>query len=216
MEPAIWPPQNFSIPQATISTQPAASAPRAASIRHSYFLITNEVLVVGGQSAGNDLASAELYIPWQKAFQATGAMTTPRSDASGAALTKADGRVFIAGGSSASAELYGFATVKTDAADYAPGTTVTITGTGWQPGETVTLSMVESPLTDTHPTMTAVADAFGNISNNQFSPDVHDVDVRFYLTATGIQSQAQNTFTDAINNDANTLTLACTQTTINS
>src|SRR5207245_1497761 len=88
-------------------------------------------------------------------------------------------------------------TVMTDQADYAPGTIVTITGSGWQPGETVTLSMVESPLIDTHPTMTAVADAFGNISNNQFSPDMHDLDVRFYLTATGSQSQAQNTFTDA-------------------
>src|SRR5947209_2025203 len=188
----------------------AAGSLATARSKHSAFLLpnNNEVLVVGGQSAGNDLASAELYIPWQKAFQATGAMATPRSDASGAALTKADGRVFIAGGSSASAELYGFATVKTDAADYPPGTIVTITGTGWQPGETVTLTLVESPLIDTHPTMTAVADAFGNISNNQFSPDVHDLDVRFYLTATGSQSQAQNTFTDA-NNDANTLTLGC-------
>src|SRR5205809_236596 len=195
----------------------AAGNLATARSKHSAFLLpnNNEVLVVGGQSAGNDLASAELYIPWQKAFQATGAMATPRSDASGAALTKADGRVFIAGGSSASAELYGFATVKTDAADYPPGSIVTITGTGWQPGETVTLTLVESPLIDTHPTMTAVADAFGNISNNQFSPDVHDVDVRFYLTATGSQSQAQNTFTDA-NNDANTLTVACTQTTLTS
>src|SRR5437016_12804387 len=133
----------------------AAGNLATARSKHSAFLLpnNNEVLVVGGQSAGNDLASAELYIPWQKAFQATGAMATPRSDASGAALTKVDGRVLIAGGSSASAELYGFATVKTDAADYAPGTTVTITGTGWQPGETVTLSMVESPLIDTHPTM---------------------------------------------------------------
>src|SRR6266581_215174 len=195
----------------------AAGSLATARSKHSAFLLpnNNEVLVVGGQSAGNDLASAELYIPWQKAFQVTGAMATPRSDASGAALTKADGRVFIAGGSSASAELYGFATVKTDAADYPPGSIVTITGTGWQPGETVTLTLVESPLIDTHPTMTAVADAFGNISNNQFSPDVHDVDVRFYLTATGSQSQAQNTFTDA-NNDANTLTVACTQTTLTS
>src|SRR2546427_4277907 len=195
----------------------AAGNLATARSKHSAFLLpnNNEVLVVGGQSAGNDLASAELYIPWQKAFQATGAMATPRSDASGAALTKADGRVFIAGGSSASAELYGFATVKTDAADYPPGSIATITGTGWQPGETVTLTLVESPLIDTHPTMTAVADAFGNISNNQFSPDVHDVDVRFYLTATGSQSQAQNTFTDA-NNDANTPTLGCISTTLTS
>src|SRR5437870_4535143 len=202
----------------------AAGSLATARSKHSAFLLpnNNEVLVVGGQSAGadptlgeTDLASAEIYIPWQKAFQRTGAMATPRPDATGAALTKVDGRLLVAGGSSASAELYGFATVKTDAADYPPGSIVSITGTGWQPGETVTLTLVESPLIDTHPTMTAVADAFGNISNNQFSPDVHDVDVRFYLTATGSQSQAQNTFTDA-NNDANTLTVACTQTTLTS
>src|SRR6266566_4168458 len=202
----------------------AAGSLATARSKHSAFLLpnNNEVLVVGGQSAGadptlgeTDLASAEIYIPWQKAFQRTGAMATPRPDATGAALTKVDGRLLVAGGSSASAELYGFATVKTDAADYPPGSIVTITGTGWQPGETVTLTLVESPLIDTHPTMTAVADAFGNISNNQFSPDVHDVDVRFYLTATGSQSQAQNTFTDA-NNDANTLTLGCISTTLTS
>ena len=95
-------------------------------------------------------------------------MTTPRSDATGAALTKVDGRLLIAGGSSASAELYGFATVKTDAADYPPGTTVNITGSGWQPGETVTLTLVESPLIDTHGPFTTVADGNGNISTFRF------------------------------------------------
>ena len=91
------------------------------------------------------------------------------------------------------------ATVMTDQADYAPGTIVTITGSGWQPGETVTLSFVESPLLDTHPDLTAIADANGNIFNNQFSPDSHDVDITFTLTATGGTSglQAQTTFTDA-------------------
>jgi hypothetical protein len=90
------------------------------------------------------------------------------------------------------------ATVMTDQADYAPGTIVTITGSGWQPGETVTLSFVESPLIDTHPDLTAVADANGNIFNNQFSPDSHDIDITFTLTATGGTSgmQAQTTFTD--------------------
>src|SRR2546425_767840 len=177
----------------------AAGSLATAHSKHSAFLLpnNNEVLVVGGQSAGNDLASAELYIPWQKAFQATGAMATPRSDASGAALTKVDGRVLIAGGSSASAELYGFATVKTDAADYPPGTTVNITGSGWQPGETVTLTLVESPLIDTHGPFTTVADGNGNISNSSFVTDTHDLLVRFSLTAAGAQSQAQNTFTDA-------------------
>jgi len=105
---------------------------------------------------------------------------------------------FNSNGTLASAELYGFATVKTDASDYAPGSVVTISGTGWQPGETVTLTLVESPLVDTHPVLTAVADGQGNIINAQFSPDDHDVDIRFYLTAVGSQSgyQAQNTFTD--------------------
>ncbi len=180
----------------------AASSLATARSKHSAFLLpnNNEVLVVGGQSAGTDLASAEVYIPWQKAFQATGAMATPRSNATGAALTKVDGRLLIAGGSSTSAELYGFATVKTDAADYPPGTTVSITGSGWQPGETVTLTLVESPLIDTHGPFTTVADAFGNISDSSFVTDAHDLNIRFYLTAAGSQSQAQHTFTDASNN----------------
>jgi hypothetical protein len=102
------------------------------------------------------------------------------------------------------------ATVMTDQADYAPGTIVTITGSGWQPGETVTLSFVESPLIDTHPDLTAVADASGNIFNNQFSPDSHDIDITFTLTAAGGASglQAQTTFTDA----APTLTITISGT----
>jgi len=184
-------------------------APVSASLAtersgHLAFLLAknNEVLVVGGQSAGVDLASAELYVPWGNqaggTVQATGSMATARSQASGAPLSIVDGLLMVGGGSSqTSAELYSFATVKTDQSDYAPGTTVNITGTGWQPGETVTLTLVESPLIDTHPTLTAVADSNGNIFNNQFSPDSHDVNVRFYLTVTGLHSQAQNSFTDA-------------------
>src|SRR6266566_6997720 len=91
------------------------------------------------------------------------------------------------------------ATVMTDKADYAPGEIVTITGSGWQPGEAVTLTLLESPLVDTHPVLTAVADSTGRIVNTDFSPDAHDLNIRFYLTAVGTQSglQAQNTFTDA-------------------
>jgi len=136
------------------------------SIRHFLLPNNNEVLVVGGQSRERTRLGEttwlprKIYIPWQKAFQRTGAMATPRPDATGAALTKVDGRLLVAGGSSASAELYGFATVKTDAADYHSGLNRHNHRTGWQPGETVTLTLVESPLIDTHPTMTAVADAF--------------------------------------------------------
>ena len=46
-------------------------------------------------------------------------------------------------------------------------------------------------------TLTAVADTSGRILNNQFAPDEHDLGIRFYLTATGANSQAQTTFTDS-------------------
>jgi hypothetical protein len=77
--------------------------------------------------------------------------------------------LLVAGGRDASgnalssAELYGFATVQTDRSDYPPGTKVTISGSGWQPGETVKLQLVESPLFDTHGPYSVTADANGNI-----------------------------------------------------
>ncbi|HEU5335373.1 MAG TPA: MBG domain-containing protein, partial [Terriglobales bacterium] len=192
---------NFTVLSAALVT------PRSG---HLVFLLpnNNEVLVAGGQSAGVDLASAELYVPWGNqgagAVQATGAMSAARSQAAGASLSAANGLTLVAGGSAqTSAELYSFATVTTDQSDYAPGTPVTITGSGWQPGETVTLTLIESPLIDTHPAMTAVADQNGNIFNNQFAPDSYDVSVRFYLTATGSKSQAQNTFTDGAATNVN-------------
>lgn len=114
----------------------------------------------------------------------------------------------VAGGSGlASSEYYGFATVKTDADDYAPGTIVNITGSGWQPGETVSLLLHEDvdPPFHADRTLTAVADAFGNIANSDFAPESHDIGVRFYLTATGASSQARTTFTDAVS--FNTLTV---------
>ena len=183
---------------------PATSALATPRQGHLAFLLphNNNVLIVGGTSAGAPVAASELFTPWQGTFAGTGALTTARSSASGSAMQQ-DGLLLVAGGSDAngaalaSAELYGFATVKTDQADYSPGTTVTITGSGWQPGETVTLSLVEWPLIDTHAPLTAVADANGNIFNSQFSPDAHDIGILFYLTATGAASQAQTKFLDS-------------------
>ncbi|MFB3915355.1 MAG: chitobiase/beta-hexosaminidase C-terminal domain-containing protein [Terriglobales bacterium] len=178
--------------------------PRAG---HEAFLLpnNNNVLIVGGTCGGVDLEKAELYTPWTGQFTQTGSMATPRSGAVGGALSPlADGLLLIAGGTNAGAaqvsgELYGFATIKTDKADYQPGEVVTITGSGWQPGESVTLHLEESPFVDAPPDMNAVADASGNIANTSFVPDELDQGVRFYLTATGNMSgaQAQNTFRDA-------------------
>ncbi|HXE89903.1 MAG TPA: PKD domain-containing protein [Terriglobales bacterium] len=176
------------------------SVPRSG---HTAILLpsNNSVLIAGGSSAGSDLSSAELYVPWTASVSATGAMSAARSGAAGSGL-KQDGIALVAGGSgSQSSELYGFATVKTDERDYAPGTTVHITGTGWQPGETVTLLLHEAVEPPIHGDrmLTAVADAFGNIANSEFAPEEHDFGVRFYLTASSGASQAQTTFTDAVN-----------------
>jgi hypothetical protein len=75
---------------------------------------------------------------------------------------------------------------------------VNITGGGWQPGETVTLHLQEVPYYDTHADLTATVQSDGTFSNSQFSPDSHDVGIRFYLTVVGSasSSQAQTTFTD--------------------
>ena len=179
----------------------SASSLATSSSGQRAFLLpkNNAILIVGGTSAGADLNSAELYFPWTDSFQSTDAMSVARPGMTGSALSL-DGRLLVAGGTNlASTELYGFATVKTDKTDYAPGEVVTITGSGWQPGETVTLTLTETPPFDTHPAMSAVADANGNIVNTDFTPDANDLAIRFYLTATGSRSQAQNTFTDAFN-----------------
>lgn len=57
------------------------------------------------------------------------------------------------------------ATVMTDKSDYIPGETVLITGSGWEPGETVALELVEEPLIHPAETLYAIADAEGNITN---------------------------------------------------
>ena len=114
--------------QITLSASNLAT-PRSG---HNAFLLpnNNSILIVGGTSGGADLNSAELYFPWTDSFQTTGAMSVARPGMTGSALGL-DGRFLAAGGTNlASTELYGFATVKTDAADYPPGSTVTITGSG--------------------------------------------------------------------------------------
>ncbi len=196
---------------------------------HKAFLLPHNaaILVVGGTStvAGIEVAtaSAELYYPlatgqdaapnWNGTFAVTNSMASARSYTGGAPLSnntpqsQNDGMLLIAGGKDAtgaalsSSELYGFAWIKTDAIDYAPTTPVTITGGGFQPGETVTLHLQEIPYIDSHSDMTAVVQADGTFTNSQFSPDEHDLDIRFYLTATGSTSgtTAQTTFTDAKN-----------------
>src|SRR5213594_4937521 len=67
------------------------------------------------------------------------------------------------------------ATVATDKLDYAPGQTVVITGSGWEPGETVVLILHEEPQLDPDLQLTAYADENGDFTNTDFSVDVFDI-----------------------------------------
>ena len=82
------------------------SSPRSS---HTATLLPNgKVLIVGGSSNGQALASAELYDPTTGSFSSAGAMTAARSNLTASLLVS--GKVLIVGGSSgtgaASAELY--------------------------------------------------------------------------------------------------------------
>lgn len=90
------------------------------------------------------------------------------------------------------------ATVRTDKNDYSPGETVTITGAGWESGESVRITLHMDPLRDADTELSATADGNGNIVNTEFAPAEYDVGVRFVMTAVGQTSgkRAQATFTD--------------------
>ena len=91
------------------------------------------------------------------------------------------------------------ATITTDKFDYAPGQTVTITGSGFQPNETVWMLFHEEPETHADVTISSVADGQGNFTNLDFAPAENDLNRNFTLTAIGQSSgfTAQTAFRDA-------------------
>src|SRR5207244_7072383 len=102
--------------------------------------------------------------------------------------------------SSASVLASSSTTVTTEKIDYPPGTPVIITGSGWQPNETVTLVFHEDPhINSENPHTFAVsADANGNFIFDQYAPELEDVGITYILAAKGQTSgfTAQTTFTD--------------------
>jgi hypothetical protein len=175
----------------------AMSSPRRD---HAAVLLphNNQVLLVGGWSNGVP-AGAELFRSWTGEFVGAAAPAVPRVGATASALAE-EGWALVAGGADqASAEKYAFATVKTDQPDYYPGDRVTMSGSGWQPGETVTLLLWEVPLEHPSRTYTAEVQADGAFVNDEMLVEEHHLGVRFYLRAIGSASgtQAQMTFTDS-------------------
>lgn len=79
-----------------------------------------------------------------------------------------------------------------------PAPLLAISGSGWQPGETVSLVLRDLSQPGLDQTFSATADAAGDIFNDQFSPDVRPAPVTFLLTALGNSSglKAQARFTD--------------------
>jgi LPXTG-motif cell wall-anchored protein len=100
--------------------------------------------------------------------------------------------------SSAAADSASRPTITSDLADYPPGGTVTLTGTGWQPGEVVTIVVNDTGGLTWNLEQDVVADSDGGITLTFNLPDryVPDYDV----TATGtVSGVARTTFTDAAN-----------------
>ena len=190
-----------------------ANAMSTARRNHIAMLLphNNSVLIAGGSSDGAASATAELYRAWQDGgiFVSTGSSRAVRNWSAGSALSfaasatnrsgPANGLVLVAGGDGASsAELYGFATVKTDKDDYSPGMTVRVSGSGWQPNQSVTFYLRELPAEHYARLFTIDADGGGNIEwTDLFLVEEHHLGVHFLLTAGDGVSQAHMAFTDS-------------------
>src|SRR6187431_2994313 len=75
------------------------------------------------------------------------------------------------------------ATIASDLTEYSPGDTVTLTGGGWTPQETVTIVLHREPLVHPDTVLTSVANTSGTITNTSFAPSLDDIGVTFFVTA---------------------------------
>ena len=139
--------------------------------------------------------------------------STAERDRSGFTVTELGSSAILVGGSDANGAtntITSFsssaAMITTDKLDYQPGDTATISGTGFEPGETVRVMIHEDPHTPQERGFDAVADASGNFSGTYLVQD-YDLNMKFVAGARGLTSgnTAQTTFTDARNWDFNVL-----------
>src|SRR6266568_4515031 len=179
----------------------SGATPRSGHIA-SLLPKNGSILAMGGTGG----VAVDLLQPWGNslagAFIAGAPSATDHNG--GIAAPGSLGTLLSAGGagsSAASAELYWFPTISTDQPDYAPGTSVVMTGAGFQPGETVNLYLrewVNKMLVDP-PDYAVTADAAGTFTFTGYAPTPTDIGARYHLTAAGKSSgyQAQTIFTDS-------------------
>ena len=204
---------------ATDTEIPVGAMTTARSHAQMTLLLDGRVLVSGGTSGAGELGSLEVFDPQTGAFTALASrLNKPRQGHFATAMT--DGHVLIKGGTERGsamtiAELFDsadetvgpvgsldgvrLASVKTERGDYSPFEHAHVTGGGWDPGETVALLFDETPFEHWPHVVQAVADENGNIDNQDFALEPHDLGTSFVLTATGTTSgqTAQTTFTDS-------------------
>src|SRR5689334_10760462 len=77
------------------------------------------------------------------------------------------------------------AKITTDKTDYAPGTPVVMSGSGFQANEQVNISLDERPDSYTDPQYVVNADDQGNFTFTGFAPQLIDLNKTFVLTAIG-------------------------------
>jgi hypothetical protein len=75
--------------------------------------------------------------------------------------------------------------IATDKERYGSGEKVKIKGEGWAPGEAVTIVVEESPTSDSHAPVQAVADESGAFVSTDFEADEHESEITFVARATG-------------------------------
>ena len=153
------------------------SVPRSG---HAAVLLpwNNSVLIAGGSSNGIAQTTSDLFLPAEfpdpysygmGSFAPTGSLITPRSGA--VASPHIEGYAVAIGGGAPDAEVYRFATIKTDKDDYAPGEPALITGSGWEPNSEVTLLFQEDPAVHDDYVLHVPTDSEGNIYWDQWSPE---------------------------------------------
>jgi len=170
----------------------------------SYALANNgTVLLIGGTDGSSSLSSSEMYPFWAGRFLPAAPMDAARRGMTASLLQQ--GSLVVAGGRNpdglmAGSEVYGFATIAAARPEYHPGETASISGAGFVPGEQVQVRVTALPADqhNTEFTASATADAAGRVSVSGFPIDQNHVGTRFLATATGSQSIAQSTFTDAL------------------